>query len=305
VRGNQPHVFYRLLEIIATRWAVAPRLTTVSFGEWSRDQMPKTVSDLISQPALPGLESIIHTDCPIATPVTLTHLETLDTLAIPSCSWLNGELELPMRLRHLQIVIGDADSIPMFYGYLTDPKRHILRNHLRSIEVGKLWRHAVETIHPAEMKTWTTLTRLELPLLNSIKLNGVAIRHINSLLGCSIFPSLETASLCPTAEEKFPSHMMENFEDAREVSNFGPRYLGLCVSAYHSAAFIVTSLDVRNTERLSVRIRTQGTGQVQLPQRVSMPCLKQVVWLGHEDDYLHFRVSSRYRSPEISQVAHK
>jgi hypothetical protein len=369
VRGNQPHIYYHVLDIIATRWMVAPRLSMVSFEQSPfLEEMPKTVSDLIDLPDLPGRHSILQTNTPIPMPVALTHLGSLDMLVIPTCSWLDGELELPTRLRYLKIVFGDGDTIPILYEYLTDPKRHALRRHLCSIEVEVC--DAEKSIHPAEAEKterWTPHTQLKLPSLTSITLNGVVGGHLAILLRWSVFPSLEIASLSPAAgpflgsqmEKGSPSrvegfegtntrplrpldyfqaprcrnlkmllpssqHSIESFslftacpverldvslkdwidgsQQSNEIENllvrelpkFSLRCLELSITSYRRAKSIIKCLDGRTIETLTVNLRIDidaaqaAQTTLHLHERVTMPCLKKVVWIGREDHFSHF-----------------
>jgi hypothetical protein len=199
--GNQLHVYLHLLRIIAVdTWAKAPRLTELSFEQTNLPMdRPKTIPELTSlTDVLTPFRRVLQPENSRSLgSADFSHLHSLETLVVPVSSWLHPEFQVPTSLKDLRIAVADTESIPTLSNYFIDPRQRPLCENLRSIVIGtsNSWRWGITAEEAERVVRWTSPSRISLPLLRSITMDGVATEHARRFLACSTFPSLEIVSL--------------------------------------------------------------------------------------------------------------
>lgn len=257
------------MELVASHWKIMPRLLRMVFSPtmnyastvrvvWRRSSL--TDGSLLPSRSYRGSRS-------------MSHLRNLDTLAIPSILWLNGDLLLPMTLDHLEIAFADQDVLPKLHNYLTS--RPLLCNHLRSIIVGRQG-PIVRPVTPSIQAKESIARRLNLPLLFNLELqeHGVPGFQLSLFLRSLFCPSLETVALrIPRERPESPAEVSTTRIPALDSSNAvddsfqwpNLRELVILFDCSLQSINCLRMFPTRTVKRLTIEVKFKGLGPATSP----------------------------------------
>jgi len=196
-------ILSHLLRLVATRWAKAKHLFSVTFSPRSyMDSRLRVLTgfDLSSLLGYDKIQTKASIQASQRMPLTLAHLHNLDTLTLPSGLWIEQGLVLPPDLHHLELLAAEDDTLHRLYCVLRTQIISQSCKGLRSISIERAVNNEPVIGTSGEQKRvklpcGQSLDRTRLPLLHITTLKGFLEEDIRDFLGLLFCPSLEVLSL--------------------------------------------------------------------------------------------------------------